>query len=182
MNTLIFLLGSVLLIYISHNSLRSPQSHGFYRFIAWECILALFVLNMKFWFYQPFSWNQLIAWILLLLSLIPLGFGVHFLRIHGKPVERREGDPSLLAFEKTTQLVTDGVYKFIRHPLYCSLLLLTWGIFFKHPELTPLIIAVTATAFLIFTAKADEAECIRFFGPPYQEYMQRTKMFIPYLF
>ena len=182
MNTLIFLLGSVLLIYISRNSLRSSQSHGFYRFIAWECILALFALNMEFWFYQPLSWNQFIAWMLLLLSLIPLGFGVHFLRTHGKPVERREGDPSLLAFEKTTQLVTDGIYKFIRHPLYCSLLLLTWGIFFKHPELTPLIIAVTATAFLIITAKADEAECIHFFGPPYQEYIQRTKMFIPYLF
>ena len=182
MNAVIFALGSVLLLYISRNSLRSPQSHGFYRFIAWECILALFALNMEFWFYQPFVWNQLIAWVLLILSLIPLAYGVHFLRTQGKPVEKREGDPSLLSFEKTTQLVTDGIYKFIRHPLYCSLLLLAWGIFFKHPTLTVLILAVTATAFLIFTAKADEAECIRFFGSVYQDYMKRTKMFIPYIF
>lgn len=182
MNAVIFLLGSIPLIFISRKSLRSPQSHGFYRFIAWECILALFALNMESWFYQPFSWNQLIAWTLLLLSLIPLGYGVHLLRTRGKPIEKRESDPSLLSFEKTTQLVTDGIYKFIRHPLYCSLLLLAWGIFFKHPELTALIIASTATAFLIFTAKADEAECLRFFGSPYQEYMQRTKMFIPYIF
>ena len=108
--------------------------------------------------------------------------GVHALRTRGRPNVGREAEPNLLAFEKTTQLVTSGIYRYIRHPLYSSLLLLAWGIFFKHPELTPLILAVTATAFLIFTAKADEAECIRFFGPPYQEYMQRTKMFIPYLF
>ncbi len=182
MKIIIFILGSAAVIFISRNSLRSPMSHGFHRFIAWECILALFVLNMNFWFYEPLAWNQLIAWALLILSLIPLAYGIHFLRTQGKPVEKREGDPSLLAFEKTTQLVTDGIYKFIRHPLYCSLLLLTWGIFFKHPDLTALILTVTATAFLVFTAKADEAECIRFFGSPYQEYMQRTKMFIPYLF
>jgi protein-S-isoprenylcysteine O-methyltransferase Ste14 len=41
---------------------------------------------------------------------------------------------------------------------------------------------MTATLFLIATAKADERECIRFFGVSYQEYMKRTKMFIPYIF
>jgi protein-S-isoprenylcysteine O-methyltransferase Ste14 len=119
---------------------------------------------------------------LLFLSFIPLGFGVHFLRTQGKPIEKREGDPSLLAFEKTTQLVTSGIYKYIRHPLYCSLLLLTWGIFIKHITLTVATLAIVATVFLVFTAKADEAECIRFFGGQYQNYMKRSKMFIPYIF
>ena len=182
MEAWVFVLGSVLIIYISRKSLGSPQSHGFYRFLAWECILGLFLLNVRFWFVEPLAWNQLIAWTLLFASFIPLGFGVHFLRTQGKPIEKREGDPSLLAFEKTTNLVTSGIYKYIRHPLYCSLLLLTWGIFFKHITLTVATLTVTATVFLVFTAKADEAECIRFFGSQYQDYMKRSKMFIPYLF
>lgn len=182
MKTLIFIIGSIPLVYVSRNSLRLPWSHGFFRFIAWECILALFLLNVNYWFANPLAWYQLIAWALLILSLVPLALGVQLLRSQGSPVDKREGDTSLLAFEKTTHLVTDGVYKYIRHPLYCSLLLLTWGIFFKHPGLTGLTLGVTAAAFLYFTAKADEAECIRFFGPPYQEYIQRTKMFIPYIF
>jgi protein-S-isoprenylcysteine O-methyltransferase Ste14 len=162
--------------------LRSPRSHGFHRFFAWECILGLFLVNVDFWFIQPFALNQLIAWTLLFSCLIPLGFGVHFLRSQGKQAEKREGDPSLLGFEKTTNLVTSGIYKYIRHPLYCSLLLLTWGIFFKHPILTAATLAVTSSVFLVFTAKADEAECIRFFGGQYQDYMKRSKMFIPYIF
>jgi protein-S-isoprenylcysteine O-methyltransferase Ste14 len=182
MEAWIFVLGSAAIIYISRKSLLSPQSHGFYRFFAWECILGLFLLNARFWFTQPLAWNQLMSWILLFVSFIPLGFGVHFLQTQGKQAEKREGDPSLYGFEKTTNLVTSGIYKYIRHPLYCSLLLLTWGIFFKHITLTVVTLAVTATVFLIFTAKADEAECIRFFGNQYQDYMKRSKMFIPYIF
>ena len=39
-----------------------------------------------------------------------------------------------------------------------------------------------ATLFLIATARADEAECIPYFGQSYREYMKKTKMFIPLLF
>jgi protein-S-isoprenylcysteine O-methyltransferase Ste14 len=173
---------SLLIAAISWSSLRKPGSHGFYRFFAWEAILVLFILNVNRWFYRPFAWNQIIAWSLLLLSLLPLAFGVHSLRTRGKPAKQREGDPSLLAFEKTTTLVTSGIYRYIRHPLYSSLLLLTWGIFFKAPSLFGLALTMIATLFLVATARVDEMECIQFFGPSYQEYMQKTKRFVPYLF
>lgn len=186
MNAIAFGIGSVFLIYISRASLRAslraPRSHGFYRFFAWECMLALFLLNIDFWLYMPFAWNQLIAWTLLFASLIPLTFGVSALKSRGKPTSNRNADPSLLAFEKTTQLVTSGVYKYIRHPLYSSLLLLTWGIFFKNFSAAGIVLAIAATVFLVFTAKADETECIQFFGVAYNEYMKKTKMFIPFVF
>jgi len=41
---------------------------------------------------------------------------------------------------------------------------------------------VSATAFLLATAKAEEVENVRYFGAAYQTYMQRTKMFIPFVF
>jgi protein-S-isoprenylcysteine O-methyltransferase Ste14 len=180
-NWIIFGFSTLALIYISRASLRSPHSHGFYRFFAWEFILALVLINAKYWFQDPFAWHQIIAWTLLFASLIPLVFGVDALTSRGKPTANRENDPSLLVFEKTTQLVTSGVYKYIRHPLYSSLLFLTWGIFFKNPSVAGLIFAILATVFLVFTAKADEAECIQFFDAEYQEYMQHTKRFIPFV-
>jgi len=182
MKAIAFAIGSIFLIYISRHSLRVPRSHGFYRFFAWECILALFLPNVNFWFYKPFAWNQFIAWTLLFASLIPLIFGVNALKSPGKPTANRESDPALLAFEKTTQLVTSGIYKYIRHPLYSSLFLLTWGIFFKNFSVTGIILAIAATIFPVFTAKADETECIQFFGSAYNEYMKKTRMFIPFVF
>lgn len=178
----LFAVGSIFLIAISWNSLRKPGSHGFRRFFAWECILGSFLINVKFWFYKPFAWHQIIAWFLLAVSLIPLAFGVYSLRTRGRPAHQRDGDTSLLAFEKTTTLVTSGIYRYIRHPLYSSLFLLTWGIFFKFPSVIGAILSSMSTLFLVFTAKADEAECIQFFGSPYANYMRTTKMFIPYVF
>ena len=179
---IIFIIATSLLAYISRASLRQPNSHGFYRFFAWECILLLFLLNMDFWFIDPFSWHQLIAWTLLFASLVPLAFGVRSLRGRGQATQERPGDPSLLAFEKTTALVTTGIYAYIRHPLYSSLLLLTWGIFFKAPSLPGGALALVATTFLIATARADEQECIQFFGIEYKAYIQKTKRFIPFLY
>jgi protein-S-isoprenylcysteine O-methyltransferase Ste14 len=175
-------LGSAFLIGVSWKSLRKAASHGFYRFFAWETILGLFLLNLPFWFYKPFSGNQIIARGLLLLSLVPLGLGVHALRKLGHPAKDRAEDPTLLAFEKTTRLVTSGIYHYIRHPLYSSLFLLTWGIFFKAPSALGLALAFLATIFLKATARADETECTDFFGAPYLEYMKKTKRFVPYIF
>src|SRR3989304_10426001 len=170
MKAAVFIIASGILICISRASLRAPRSHGFHRFFAWEFMLALFLFNVNFWFQNPFAWYQLIAWTLLFASLIPLAFGVSALKSRWKPTANRESDPSLLAFEKTTQLVTTGVYKYIRHPLYSSLFLLTWGTFFKHLSGAGIVLAIAATVFMVFTAKADESECIQFFGAEYQNY------------
>jgi len=178
----VFLLLSVPLIYISRASLREPRSHGFYRFFAWEFIVALFLLNIDFWFQTPFSWHQLISWFLLLVSIVPLVLGIRSLISHGKPVAHREIEPQLLAFENTSSLVTSGIYHYIRHPLYSSLLFLTWGIFFKALTWLGILMTLAATLFLVATARADEIECVRFFGLSYQAYMKRSKRFVPFLF
>ena len=173
---------SVCLICISWGSLRTPHSHGFYRFFAWEFIVALFLLNVDAWFRDPFSWHQLASWFLLIVSIIPLAFGVRSLASQGRPVKHRQAEPQLLAFEKTTTLVNTGIYHYIRHPLYSSLLFLAWGIFFKVPTWLGALLALGATLFLLATARVDEAECIRFFGPAYETYMKQTKRFVPFLY
>jgi protein-S-isoprenylcysteine O-methyltransferase Ste14 len=173
MEVVLFILGSGLIIWYSIPSLRRPWSYGFYRFFAWELILGLFVLHWRTWFAQPFAWYQIISWFLLIVSIIPLVAGFSLLRSMGRPQ---------VNFEATTQLVTSGIYNFIRHPLYASLLSLVWGIFFKSPSLLDGCLAVVATAFLYATARADEAGCLVRFGRDYTEYMKTTKMFIPFVY
>jgi protein-S-isoprenylcysteine O-methyltransferase Ste14 len=177
----VFVIASGLLGYVSRASLRMPRSHGFHRFLAWECMLVLFLLAVNRWFRDPFSSAQLMSWLLMSVSAFLVLHGVYLLRLVGRPAQERPGEP-LLAFERTTRLVTEGAYRYIRHPLYSSLLFLTWGIFFKHPIALTGVMALAATGFLIATARADETECLRFFGPSYQQYLKQTKMFIPYLF
>ncbi len=168
----IFIAASAGIFAYSRKSLGDPRSHGFYRFFAFEAIIALVLVNIRVWFDDPFSLHQLLSW-LLLISSIPLAVhGFHILRAMGEP----EGD-----FERTTKLVIIGAYRYIRHPLYASLLLVAWGIFFKDLSITSGILVIVATIALIATARAEEKENLEKFGNEYREYMTRTGMFIPFL-
>lgn len=157
-----------------------PSSHGFFRFFAFEAILCIIVLNAPVWFHRPFAPLQLVSWPLLLVSAGLAVHGYHVLGKLGQPSQPEPGSP-LFRVENTASLVTTGAYRFIRHPLYASLLYLAWGAALK--SLTPVVVllAVLATAFLVATAKSEEAENIGRFGEAYRQYMAHTRLFIPFV-
>lgn len=177
---IIFWVGTIGIVWVSRSSLKDIQSHGFYRFFAWEIILIMFAMNVRYWFNDPFSIRQIIAWSLLIISLVLIFQGVKLLRQKGQ-IDRDRDDPSLVAIEKTTKLVTSGVYRYIRHPFYSSLLFLTWGILLKHITWVTFLLAIATTMFLAIMAKKEEVENIGYFGEKYREYMKDTKRFIPYV-
>jgi protein-S-isoprenylcysteine O-methyltransferase Ste14 len=153
--------------------LKDPSQHGFYRFFGWELTLFLVVINLRVWFDNPLSPHQIISWVLLLLAILLAGVG--FLQLH--QFGKAEG-----SFEDTTKLVEKGLYKFIRHPLYSSLIVGSWGIALKQPDLLSVIAVVAATICYFFTAKVEEEEMVEKFGDEYKAYMRRTKLFVPYVF
>lgn len=175
-----FVAGTIALAYISRASLRHPGSHGFYRFFAWELMLVLIVLNMDGWYVSPPTLDQDICSVLMGLSLLLFVISYLSLRRFGQQDARRNDIP-LLEFEKTTSLVTQGIYRHIRHPMYSSLLCLDWGLFFKRMSWLNGGLAIVATLFLVVAALAEERENIGFFGSQYRDFMARTKRFIPFL-
>ena len=176
----LFIIGTAGLIFLSRASLRAHTSHGFFRFFAWECLLALFLLNMRYWFDHPFSLRQIVSWLSLVISVLLVVSGFIMLRRKGKVSEQRK-DAQLIGTEKTTTLVTEGVYRYIRHPLYSSLLFLAWGIFFKLPSWLGVLLGLITSVLIFLTAKAEERENIQYFGKSYQKYMKHTKMFVPFV-
>ena len=180
-NTILFAVGTIVLIIISRKSLLGFRSHGFYRFFAWEILLGMFLLNAGTWFHNSFAWHQLISWVLLIVSIVLVILGVRLLRQIGEQ-EADRNDASLYAFEKTSKLITVGLYRYIRHPLYSSLLFLGWGMFFKSPSWLDAGLAILCTFFLTATARVEEDENVKYFGDEYAEYLKGTKMFIPFVF
>jgi protein-S-isoprenylcysteine O-methyltransferase Ste14 len=169
----IFVVGSYGIIRLSIPSLKNPRSHGFYRAFAFEMLLALFLFNVSAWLHNPFSPLQLASWILLMASAM--------LAIHGFTILHRRGRPEG-PVGSTTVLVRSGMYRWIRHPLYASLLYLGWGVCLKRPTALTVVLAIAATLFLFLTAKAEERENVDKFGTDYVVYMKKTKRFIPYVF
>ena len=179
-NFIVFGIFSIPILLLSRRTLLNPGSHGFYRFFSWECIAWLLVSNYRFWFANPFSIGHIFSWIFLCFGAYLVIAGVIWLKKAGKPAKTRD-EEALFEFEKTSKLVDTGIFKYIRHPLYSSLIFLTWGIFLKNVTLPLFIVALASTVFLYLTALFDEKECTAYFGDKYTEYMKRTKRFIPFL-
>jgi len=180
-NLVLFIILSVPLIFLSWKSLLRIHHHGLYRLLAWECILWLLISNIRFWFFDSLSVSQIISWGLLVTSLYFVITGILLFKQLGGQSKIRK-DPALYTFEKTTSLIRVGIFKYIRHPMYSSLLFLTWGIFFKNTSITLLLVSLLSSLFLYITARLEEIENIGFFGPSYLDYMKKSKMFIPFVF
>ncbi|MFY9151369.1 MAG: methyltransferase [Prolixibacteraceae bacterium] len=178
---IVFGILSIPLIVISWRTLFSIKSHGFYRFLSWECILWLAVSNFKYWFLNPFGFYQILSWIFLVYSVYLVIAGTRLLKKTAKAKDNRN-EQALYAFERTAELITTGIFNYIRHPMYSSLLFLTWGIFLKNTDQTLLPVSLISTVLLYITARIDEQECLNYFGEKYRNYMLRTKMFVPFLF
>ncbi len=186
-NTMIFIRAAVfftvtlVLAYLSRGALLNPRSHGFFRFFAWESILGLILLNLPVWTVDRFAPHQLVSWVFLIISIVLAIEGFRLLRLIGKPTTART-DSELFGFEKTSALVTVGIYAYIRHPLYAALLFLAWGAFLKSFTPVGVLLISVASVCLFLTAKFDESECLKYFGPTYKDYMRKTKNFVPFVF
>jgi protein-S-isoprenylcysteine O-methyltransferase Ste14 len=175
-----FFAATIFIVLASRKSLRSVKVHGFYRFFVFELSVVLVLLNIPYWVNEPFSTLQILSWAFLFISLYLLFQSVSFLKKIGGSVNRKEYNANY-KFENTTNIVTTGVYKYIRHPMYGSLLFLAMGTMCKNIYFFSVLLTILIVIFLILTAKVEEKENIKFFGNSYTDYMKHTKMFIPYI-
>lgn len=154
-------------------TLIRPHPYRFTRFLAFVSLLGLIFHNADRWFVDPFSVRQIVSWIFLASSL--------FLAVHGFTLIKTEGNQTG-DFEDTTNLITWGAYRFIRHPLYSSLLLFGLGAFLKGPSLLGGGLVGALLIGVILTARIEEKHNLERFGEEYQQYMDKTKRFIPYIY
>ncbi len=164
---------SAVAVAASMHSWRTRQVYGYFRFLAFECLVLLIVWNASRWFRDPLSITQVLSWTIMALSTGLAVHGVYVLRSVGR-AERR-------IMEDTQAVVEVGAYRYIRHPLYASLMFFGWGVFLKGLDLPSGLLVVAATAIWVATARSEERFNIDRLGTAYVAYMRRTKMFIPFL-
>lgn len=92
------------------------------------------------------------------------------------------GGPRIV-IETNHKLITNGIYRFIRHPMYLGFLI----IFFGYSLALGSIFMTTLISFtflLIFKGRIELEERILIseFGDEYMKYMERTKKLLPFLY
>jgi protein-S-isoprenylcysteine O-methyltransferase Ste14 len=87
-----------------------------------------------------------------------------------------------LGFREDHELVTDGVFEHVRHPMYAAHIL--WGIaaaLMLHNWIVGLTLPGVMVAVYLSRVSAEEQMMLEQFGEQYRAYMQRTGRLIPRL-
>jgi protein-S-isoprenylcysteine O-methyltransferase Ste14 len=164
---------SVVAIAASVDAWRTRQVYGLFRFLGFESLALLVVWNADVWFRDPLAIRQLVSWAIFVVSVA--------LAVHGFHLLRSVGDARRRVVEDTQRVVDVGAYRYIRHPLYASLVFFGWGVFFKGGDIPSGMLASLATAFWYATARCEEQFNVNRFGAAYSEYMKHTRMFLPFI-
>ena len=149
-------------------------AYNFIAFITLIPILFLPILLIDKEIYAiPYPWIiatltvQLCALVFLIIGLLQTGI-TSFIGLRQRFLPEVNQPP---------RLVTGGLYKYVRHPLYTAGLIIIWLL----PVLTWNLLALNLglTAYIFIGAYFEERKLMLEFGRPYAEYRQRTPMLIP---
>lgn len=77
------------------------------------------------------------------------------------------------------ELVTSGIYKYIRHPQYSGFALMIIGFLIQWPTIITLIMAPILLIMYTKLAKKEEKKMVELFGEKYEEYRKKVPAFIP---
>jgi protein-S-isoprenylcysteine O-methyltransferase Ste14 len=136
-------------------------------------ISIVFMLLLYFLFpvvtIVPFPWN--------LLGAIPLVVGVFINLVADEVFKKR--DTTVKPFEKSNVLITDGVFRIIRHPMYLGMVFILAGIAVLLGELSPFVV-VPVFAYLmdIVFITVEEQMLEEQFPHAWREYKERVRRWI----
>ena len=117
----------------------------------------------------------LLRWLAAGVGLACLGLSIHCWRRMGRNWRMA------IAPDQQTELVTTGLYRLVRHPIYALSILLMTCTVVVVPTLPVAAMAVVHIGLMLTKARNEERFLVGRHGPAYQQYMQRTGRFVPRL-
>jgi methanethiol S-methyltransferase len=158
-----------------------PQTEHWYRlaynFIATITLLPILLLPVLLIDKQIYRIP--LPWVILTIALQLFAVVILVLGVRQTGTTSFIGLSQLLLPEDTSppRLVTDGLYRYVRHPLYTCGLVIIWLTPIMTWNLLALIIGLTG--YILIGAYFEERKLLLEFGDAYAEYRQRTPMLVP---
>jgi protein-S-isoprenylcysteine O-methyltransferase Ste14 len=148
--------------------MRKPVLPPTYLYVAIVLMLALnFLFSLKR--IIPFPWD--------LLGLIPLALGIALNIVADKAF--RDAKTTVKPFQESAVLITDGVYRLSRHPMYLGFVLILLGLAILLGSLTPfLVVPIFAIVMDRVFVVVEEGMLEEKFGQAWLDYKSQTRRWV----
>ncbi len=158
------------------------KSYTFFIFIFALCYALLFFLV---WYFK----EPILAWKLYEDSFMGLGalifvagVGVGIITVRTLSLRVLLGFPEIQSSHYPSKLVTQGIYRYLRHPRYLEFILEVLGIAILSGLVWNFILFMYMVPAVWLLSVVEERELVERFGKPYVEYRKVTGRFWPRLF
>lgn len=111
------------------------------------------------------------------LPLFIMGLGFGFWALNHNKLGNFNIQPKL---KEGSELVTTGIYRFIRHPMYTSVIIMMFAVFVGTPTLAESLLFLALVVVLVLKATREESLWMAH-DDAYDAYRKRSKLFIPYI-
>jgi protein-S-isoprenylcysteine O-methyltransferase Ste14 len=135
--------------------------------LAGAMLIFLFVPAWRFWRIK-FS----LSWLFLPVVFYWLYFFIGAIKVHKQ---------AAMSVAKIDRIVKEGVYAYVRHPIYHADITLVWGISLFMGEPRFFFASAWLTAVLVCWMMLEEKAMEKKFGREYLEYKKQVPMFCPRL-
>lgn len=88
---------------------------------------------------------------------------------------------SVVGYTENHELITNGPYKYIRHPIYSCVILMFIGTFLYYGNPFSIVLIIIIPIWLLLRVKKEEI-MIKLFGKKYKDYMKNSKRLIPWVY
>ncbi len=112
------------------------------------------------------------------MAIITFGFIILFVSVF----TLRMNYASTLVIRANHQLITRGIYRLVRHPIYFGVILITIGVPVHASSLYGLLIMLVLIPIFINRIRLEEKLLIEAFGDDYRAYMASTRKLIPFIY
>jgi protein-S-isoprenylcysteine O-methyltransferase Ste14 len=86
-----------------------------------------------------------------------------------------------IEFKKGHELITTGIYSYVRHPIYTGILLMLIGTFLFTGTLSAILLFLIILFFVLYKIRQEEELLIKHFPKEYPIYRKRAKSLIPFI-
>ncbi len=124
------------------------------------------------------SLEELSASNILGLILFIVGFSIAIVAVRAL----REFYSSTLVIREGHQLITRGIYRFIRHPIYSGVILVCMSVPLYALSLFGFLVMVVLIPIFLIRIRLEEAMLTDEFGDAYRDYVAGTRKLIPFVY
>ncbi len=172
---------------------------GAILFLEWRGFPGKVAFDTPLWLHAPMVAVQVAGWVLLFVALVQYdlgrfggltqarvivhrrgrgrtsGRGAGYGTMAGAPAELPDPPPDIPQ-ARLEPLVTRGIHRYVRHPLYSAMFLMFWGRAFDEAALMT---ALWGTLYLVIGTIFEERKLLQIYGEDYARYSAAVPRYVP---